>query len=361
MGLFGDSPASFVYNDRSCEIYAVGEKFPIKRKASGDGSVFEYLPIGPAIISFYSSPTMEEIHAYNNEAISIGLFHYENVLEMITMIGANIAQCPFNINMYNSNASVVCPVPVDTLHIFLVDADTMITKVMRVIQMPPYFGKNLHRLVHEQEEENFDFEHYAYLVNAIDDRYSIDQMFEFSEYKMYSYSKSEFHMMEQIEKEKMKNPIMVNEDCSVDVIITKNDIDNGNIEEVYNRFARWMSPDIVAEMKQNIHMSICGYGTDIRELYEIPEVREFIKKLDRKFPYWFYLLSTEDEALRIISLCYCNAEKISQSEFRFDEELFVDFSKVHFQAMNKIIRYIGESEKEATEMFNSLQKYFFGE
>ncbi|MBK7676957.1 MAG: hypothetical protein IPJ27_20595 [Candidatus Accumulibacter sp.] len=40
-----------------------------------------------------------------------------------------------------------------------------------------------------------------------------------------------------------------------------------------------------------ISLVVDGYNDDPRELFEVPEVRAYIKRLDLAWPYWFFLLS----------------------------------------------------------------------
>jgi len=40
-----------------------------------------------------------------------------------------------------------------------------------------------------------------------------------------------------------------------------------------------------------------GYDHDARELFEIPEVREYNALLDNEFPYWLFFLTRLDEPL----------------------------------------------------------------
>lgn len=58
-----------------------------------------------------------------------------------------------------------------------------------------------------------------------------------------------------------------------------------------------------------VEFCIDGYNDDSRELWEIPEVRDFLKKLDSARPYWAILQSPHGSWLRCLILCLVTIEK----------------------------------------------------
>lgn len=156
--------------------YAVGERFPLNRQRHGDGCAFEYLSIGPAILMYYSAPTNDEIKMIENEAIDIGLLNYDCLLYVIASIGGNIVQCPFNINLYPENQLLKNMETKQDLAIFLIDADTNIVKVMRLVEMTPNFANALWSFVDAQFSAEFDKNRYNALVNAVESQYSIEEL-----------------------------------------------------------------------------------------------------------------------------------------------------------------------------------------
>lgn len=49
-----------------------------------------------------------------------------------------------------------------------------------------------------------------------------------------------------------------------------------------------------------------GYDDDHRELFEIPEIRTFMRALDSEFPCWFYLADLQTDTLGVITLMLCD-------------------------------------------------------
>lgn len=166
-------------------IYAIGEKFPLRRCGFGDGCKFEYLEMGPAILSYYSNPTESEINQFQNGEIFLGMFSYDCVLYLMGRFGGNIVECPFNVNYYTENEWLRGMGVKQNLAIFLIDADTNIVKAMRYICMSDEFAKNLWNKVEEQFDEEFNRDYYERLIFAIEQKYSSKELFSYSEYSMY--------------------------------------------------------------------------------------------------------------------------------------------------------------------------------
>ena len=55
--------------------------------------------------------------------------------------------------------------------------------------------------------------------------------------------------------------------------------------------------------KENVDLGFSGYEEDARELFEIPEVRNFVFKLDEEFPFWLFFLTKFGTGLQCIFLC----------------------------------------------------------
>ncbi len=59
----------------------------------------------------------------------------------------------------------------------------------------------------------------------------------------------------------------------------------------------------VLQQQDKIRVFVDGYDNDSRELWDIAEVRAFYRKLDEKFPYWFWFCDKRDVSLKVISDC----------------------------------------------------------
>ena len=87
------------------------------------------------------------------------------------------------------------------------------------------------------------------------------------------------------------------------------------------------------EAFQKYVLLISGYDDDPRELYQIPEVVNFIKELNSNLPFWLYFVNTSDK--RFFSwmiACLCRAMSLDQDE----ETIYADFNA---DVYNDLIEY----------------------
>ena len=113
----------------------------------------------------------------------------------------------------------------------------------------------------------------------------------------------------------------------------------------------------VQRYRGRVDLSFDGYSNDPRELYEIPEVRRFCKKLDEAFPYWFYFLSTERVMLRVVASCLCSVTKPMLGIVSFGPDL-IEFMTHHFQALNWIFENYSLDERDNVEISGKITRYF---
>ena len=113
----------------------------------------------------------------------------------------------------------------------------------------------------------------------------------------------------------------------------------------------------VQRYRGRVDLSFHGYSNDQRELYEIPEVRRFCKKLDGAFPYWFYFLSTEGVMLGVIACCLCSVTKIAPERVSFGPDL-IEFVTLHFQALNWLFENYSLDHMHNVEISRKVVEYF---
>ena len=87
------------------------------------------------------------------------------------------------------------------------------------------------------------------------------------------------------------------------------------------------------EAYQKYVFLVSGYDDDHRELYQIPEVVEFITALNSELPFWLYFVNTSDK--RFFSwmiACLCQAMSLDQD----DETIYAEFNA---DAYNDLVEY----------------------
>jgi hypothetical protein len=130
------------------------------------------------------------------------------------------------------------------------------------------------------------------------------------------------------------------------VVIERDDIESGNIITALKLLNRVKaSKKLIRRYKNKVHLSIHGYDNDSRGLCEIPEVRYWLRNLDREFPYWFYFLSKETDSLNFIIYTLCEY-RIAEQGFVLDKASLARFMLKHFVAMNRMCKEAGMSANE---------------
>ena len=111
---------------------------------------------------------------------------------------------------------------------------------------------------------------------------------------------------------------------------------------------------------ERLNLCISGYNNDKRELWEIPEVRSYIRLLDEKFPYWFYFSSriAKIPLFVFVTFCLCNVEgNVKRLCLLRDDTLKECFTK-HYNAMMRMCRNTGFSDEKTNELANNIFNYY---
>jgi hypothetical protein len=88
------------------------------------------------------------------------------------------------------------------------------------------------------------------------------------------------------------------------IVVTRQEVESLDITGL--EYAA-ISPCVASDVKNHfgkIDLAFHGYDDDSRELFENPDVRNSVFKLDDAFPYWFYFLSKNDRGLQGLILCF---------------------------------------------------------
>ena len=104
------------------------------------------------------------------------------------------------------------------------------------------------------------------------------------------------------------------------------------------------------ELCGRISLIVDGYNDDPRELFEIPEVRAYIKHLDQEWPYWFFFLSQADESIKLLESCLCDTIEVIPGVASIDLEQMEHALSRHFSAMNRLCADLSVPEEICEEV-----------
>lgn len=89
------------------------------------------------------------------------------------------------------------------------------------------------------------------------------------------------------------------------VVVSRDDVQASNPAPTLAVLGRLLK-DVpsVRRFRERVDITFHGYDLDKRELWEIPEVRNFVYQLDESFPYWLYYLTRYSSGLLAIAYCF---------------------------------------------------------
>ena len=143
------------------------------------------------------------------------------------------------------------------------------------------------------------------------------------------------------------------------VAVSRQEVESGLTTPALSTLRKLMeSPELARSFFERVEVTFFGYDNDPRELFEIDEVRSFVRKIDDEFPFWLFFLSKRHTGLQCLMLCklppFLTEE--GRSEI-FPKRISELLTKRWFPAMNQTCEYAGLSETEIRELTDRVVKY----
>jgi len=124
--------------------------------------------------------------------------------------------------------------------------------------------------------------------------------------------------------------------------VERSDIEEGNIEPLVGVLSTFISSrEVIQSLQGKVEIVIHGYDNDPRALADIHEVREFLRRLDAVFPYWFWFLSTMGDGLKLMFLCLAAVSPLEGGQRAFHPNDLMQFLLSHFASMNELFQRFG--------------------
>lgn len=145
------------------------------------------------------------------------------------------------------------------------------------------------------------------------------------------------------------------------IVVDRKDVEDGNVEPTLKALRHLLLDAMtVRKFCGRVDLFFHGYNDDPKELHQVPEVRNFMVRLDEKFPFWFVFINLRQDTLIVIHLCLCQYAVREDKRFDIDPESWGHLMERHFGAMNWLIeKYsLGEDliEQRSKEIFDFFER-----
>lgn len=123
----------------------------------------------------------------------------------------------------------------------------------------------------------------------------------------------------------------------VHYVIAREDIESKNTKELFEFITDITgSREIALGFSGKVEFSILGYEEDQRELYEIADVRNFLRIIDDAFPYWMLFQYPHGTWLKSLTFCLCDGERSDDNLVSLDADQMERLVHKWFVALNEV-------------------------
>ncbi|AHF17947.1 DUF4365 domain-containing protein [Niabella soli] len=153
--------------------------------------------------------------------------------------------------------------------------------------------------------------------------------------------------------------------------VSKAEIENGDVSGFVELLERLtINDDMIKKARGKISFLIDGYNYDLREVYEIPEIRSWVKKVIPVFKYWGYFLNMNFNiqrlaGLRVLHVCSVDLYVKSTNDIKrekyieYNKEQSVEFMKQLFHWLNEFTEKYKLSENVNKDQSAQIAKVLF--
>jgi hypothetical protein len=142
------------------------------------------------------------------------------------------------------------------------------------------------------------------------------------------------------------------------VVISRQQIESGDVSSVLSVLSELLYKEAAIHYREMVDVAVQGYDANPRELTELPEVRDFVKKLDEEFPYWCYFLSKRTAGLMFILSCLSTPYRSPEaSDPAWRNSIAEYLTQRGLPAMNALCETVECSEPEIVRLTERITNY----
>jgi hypothetical protein len=148
------------------------------------------------------------------------------------------------------------------------------------------------------------------------------------------------------------------------IVIDREAIEKVDFSMIKTFIEKFDNEKLLLDATGTLNISFYGYDEDPREIFEIPEIQNWVKTsmIVEKIP-WFFFLSTEptSQNIKALTLCFI-AEQVETTDgtIRYQpmQKNLQNFAMLNFQNMNYFMHAHQLSEDMKTEISEKVNGYF---
>lgn len=144
-------------------------------------------------------------------------------------------------------------------------------------------------------------------------------------------------------------------------VITRQQIEAEDLEsslEFLRSLVPSDNPQRIWSLKGRLSLVISGYDADPRELFEIPEVRRYLRSIDEHWPFWLFFLNQVDESIKVVAACLASTVEVAPGLAHIDPAGLQRFMERAFSAVNFIFETCGFPESENEVLSRGVEQLF---
>lgn len=144
-------------------------------------------------------------------------------------------------------------------------------------------------------------------------------------------------------------------------VITRQQIEAEDMEsslEFLRSLVPTDNPQRIWSHKGRLSLVISGYDADPRELFEIPEVRRYLRSIDEHWPFWLFFLNQVDDSIKVVAACLASTVEVAPGLAHIDPAGLQRFMERAFSAVNFIFETCGFPESENEALSRGVEQLF---
>ncbi len=144
------------------------------------------------------------------------------------------------------------------------------------------------------------------------------------------------------------------------IVVSRNEIERNDTSAAMATLKRLLlNRENIRAFCTRVDLCFDGFDHTREELFEIPQVRNFVYALNEQFPYWLYFLSREFLGLHCLAHCFLPPHLTAKARMMVHpERLSALIDKRWGPALFHICTLADQTEAEADELLQSALQYF---